>query len=68
VSFSGENGHHWPDIYQHCTLQTLQDTSGDNPDASSEALEGSGVTAVLPNREAACSASEASFGEHAQWS
>ena len=39
-------------INQHHTLQTLQDTSGDNPDALSEALEGSGVTAVPPNREA----------------
>ena len=39
-------------INQHRALQTPQDTSGDNPEASSEALEGSGVTAAPPNREA----------------
>ena len=51
-------------LNQHHTLQTLQDTSGDNPDALSEALEGSGVTVVPPNREAACSASEVLVNVH----
>ena len=51
-------------LNQHHTLQTLQDTLGDNPDALSEALEGSGEAAAPPNREPAHGASEVLANVH----